>query len=145
MTNDHRRPDVEFAQGILLDDPSFLGEIVERVLQELLEAEMTEHIGAAPYERAENRKGHRNGYKPRTLQSRAGTLNLLVPQDREGTFSTRLFCRYQRNEKALVLALMEMYVERVSTRKVKDITEELCGTSFSKSLAWIIHGGEFRR
>jgi putative transposase len=63
-----------------------------------------------------------------------GTLNLLVPQDREGTFSTRLFARYQRNEKALVLALMEMYVEGVSTRKVKDITEELCGTSFSKSL-----------
>ncbi len=63
-----------------------------------------------------------------------GTLNLLVPQDREGTFSTRLFARYQRNEKALVLALMEMYVEGVSSRKVKDITEELCGTSFSRSL-----------
>jgi putative transposase len=63
-----------------------------------------------------------------------GTLNLLVPQDREGTFSTRLFSRYQRNEKALVLALMEMYVEGVSTRNVKEVTEELCGTSFSKSL-----------
>ena len=63
-----------------------------------------------------------------------GTLNLLVPQDREGTFSTRLFSRYQRNEKALVLALMEMYVKGVSTRKVKEVTEELCGTSFSKSL-----------
>jgi transposase-like protein len=63
-----------------------------------------------------------------------GTLNLLVPQDREGTFSTRLFCRYQRNEKALCLALMEMYVEGVSTRKVKEVTEALCGTSFSKSL-----------
>ena len=58
---------------------------------------------------------------------------MLAPQDREGTFSSRLFSRYQRNEKALVLALMEMYVEGVSTRKVKDITEELCGTSFSKS------------
>ena len=63
-----------------------------------------------------------------------GTLNLAVPQDREGAFSTRLFARYQRNEKALVLALMQMYVEGVSTRKVKEITEELCGTSFSKSL-----------
>jgi putative transposase len=63
-----------------------------------------------------------------------GTLSLLVPQGREGTFSTRLFSRYQRNEKALVLALMEMYVEGVSTRKVRDITEERCGTSFSKSL-----------
>jgi putative transposase len=69
-----------------------------------------------------------------------GTLNLLVPQDREGTFSTRLFARYQRNEKALCLALMEMYVEGVSTRKVKDITEALCGTSFSKSLVSSLAG-----
>ena len=94
---------------------------------------MTKHIGAAPYERSATRTGQRNSYKPRTLRTRVGTLNLLVPQDREGTFSTRLFARYQRNEKALVLALMEMYVEGVSTRKVKEITEELCGTSFSKS------------
>ena len=66
MTTDHRRLDAEVAQGILLDDPGFLKEIVERVLQELLEAEMTEHMGAAPYERSEARTGHRNGYKPRT-------------------------------------------------------------------------------
>ena len=98
-------------QGVLLNDPTFLKEIVERVLQELLEAEMTEHVGAAPYERP-GRTGHRNGHKPRA-RTRVGTLNLLVPQDREGTFSTRLFSRYQRNEKALVLALMEMYVEGV--------------------------------
>jgi putative transposase len=134
MAQDHRRPVEEVVQGVLLDDPGFLKEIVERVLQQLLEAEMTEHIGAAPYERVEGRTGHRNGHRPRALRTRVGTLNLLVPQEREGTFSSRLFSRYQRNEKALVLALMEMYVEGVSTRKVKDITEELCGTSFSKSL-----------
>jgi putative transposase len=134
MADDHRRISEEVAQGILLDDPTFLKEIVERVLQELLEAKMSEHIGAAPYERTGTRTGRRNGYKPRALRTRVGTINLLVPQEREGTFSTRLFARYQRNEKALVLALMEMYVEGVSTRKVKDITEELCGTSFSKSL-----------
>ena len=134
MTKDHRRVEAQIAQEVLLDDPSFLREIVERVVQQILEAEMSEHIGAAPYERTDERTGQRNGYKPRTLRSRVGTLNLLVPQDREGTFSTRLFSRYQRNEKALVLALMQMYVEGVSTRKVKDITEELCGTSFSKSL-----------
>jgi len=64
-----------------------------------------------------------------------GTLELFVPQEREGTFCTQLFARYQRNEKALVLALMEMYVEGVSTRKVREVvTEEPCGTSFSKSL-----------
>ena len=135
MAKDHRRISEEAAQAtFLLDEPTFLKEIVERVLQEVLEAEMTEYIGAAPYERTENRKGQRNGYKPRTLRTRVGTLNLAVPQDRGGAFSTRLFARYQRNEKALVLALMQMYVEGVSTRKVKEITEELCGTSFSKSL-----------
>jgi putative transposase len=140
MTIDHRKVSAQIAQGILLDDPGFLREIVERVLQEMLEAEMTHHIGAAPYERSAARTGHRNGYKPRTLRTRVGTLNLLVPQDREGTFSTRLFSRYQRSEKALVLALMEMYVEGVSTRKVKEITEELCGTSFSKSLVFSLAG-----
>ena len=109
MTHDHRKVSTQLAQGILLDDPIFLKEILGRVLQEeLLEAEMTEHIGAAPYERTGTRTGQRNGYKPRTLRTRVGTLNLLLPQDREGTFSTRLFSRYQRNEKALVLALMEM-------------------------------------
>jgi transposase-like protein len=140
MTTDHRRVDEHMAQEILLDDPAFLREIVERVVQQVLEAEMTEHIGAAPYERSATRSGHRNGYKPRTLRTRVGTLNLMVPQDREGTFSTGLFSRYQRNEKALCLALMEMYVEGVSTRKVKDITEALCGTSFSKSLVSSLAG-----
>jgi transposase-like protein len=108
MAKDHRRVDVQMAQEVLLDDPAFLREICERVVQQVLEAEMTEHIGAAPYERGEGRTGHRNGHKPRALRTRVGTLNLLVPQDREGTFSTRRFSRYQRNEKALCLALMQM-------------------------------------
>jgi putative transposase len=140
MAKDHRRPDAQMVQEVLLDDAGFLEEVVQRVLQEVLEAEMTEHVGAAPHERTDARKGHRNGHKPRTFRTRVGTLNLLVPQDREGTFSTRLFSRYQRNEKALVLALMEMYVEGVSTRKVKDVTEELCGISFSKSLVSSLAG-----
>ncbi len=128
----------EVAQGVMLDDPEFLREIVERAVQQVLEAEMTAHIGAERYERGEERRGHRNGHKPRELRTRVGTLSLLVPQDREGTFSTQLFARYQRNEKALVLALMEMYVEGVSTRKVAKITEVLCGTSFSKSLVSVL-------
>ena len=140
MAKDHRRLDVEFVQEVLLDDPGFLRELVERAVQQILETEMTEHVGAAPYERVEGRTGQRNGYKPRSLRTRVGTLNLLVPQDREGTFSTRLFSRYQRNEKALCLALMEMYVEGVSTRKVAEVTEALCGTSFSKSLVSSLAG-----
>jgi putative transposase len=122
------------AQAALTDDPDFLREIVERALQEILEMELTAHLGADRYERSTGRKGQRNGDKPRALHTRVGTLTLRVPQDRESTFSTQLFARYQRNEKALVLALMEMYLEGVSTRKVADLTEVLCGTRFSKSL-----------
>jgi len=120
-------------QGALLDDPEFLKSLVERVVQRILETEMAEHLGAGSYERTDKRRGYRNGYKPRTLKTRVGILELLVPQDREGTFRTELFDMYQRNEKALVLSMMEMYVQGVSTRKVRKITEELCGTSFSKS------------
>jgi len=117
----------------LTDDPDFLRLIVERVVQAVLEAEMSAHLHAESYERSAARTGYRNGYKPRQLNTRVGPLTLQVPQDRDGTFSTQLFARYQRSEKALVLALMEMYVEGVSTRKVRKITEVLCGRSFSKS------------
>jgi transposase-like protein len=121
------------AQALLLDDPGFLRGIVERALQAILEEEMTAHLGAGRYERGEGRTGHRNGYKVRTVTTRVGALTLRVPQDRDGTFSTELFARYQRSEQALVATLMEMYVQGVSTRNVAAITEELCGTSISKS------------
>ena len=121
------------AQALLLDDPGFLRGIVERALQAILEAEMTAHLGAARYERGDGRTGYRNGYKARTLTTRVGALTLRVPQDRDGTFSTELFARYQRSEQALVATLMEMYLQGVSTRNVAAITEELCGTAFSKS------------
>jgi putative transposase len=120
-------------QAALLDDPEMLREILFSALQEILEAEMTEHVGARPHERTASRTGSRNGYKPHILKTRVGMMTLTVPQDREGTFSTKLFGRYQRVEKALVLALMEMYIVGVSTRKVSKVTEELCGTTFSKS------------
>jgi transposase-like protein len=120
-------------QAALLDEPDFLRDLVQQALQTLLEAEMEVHLGAGHYERTDARRGYRNGYKPRTLQTRVGTLDLLVPQDRDGSFSTELFGRYQRSEQALVLTLMEMYLQGVSTRKVTTITEQLCGTRFSKS------------
>jgi putative transposase len=124
---------VAWVQAALLDDPDFLRGLVERTLQTLLEEELTTHLGAERYERTDGRRGYRNGHKPRTLTTRVGTLELLVPQDRDGTFSTELFSRYQRTEQALVLSLMEMYIQGVSTRKVAAITEQLCGTRFSKS------------
>jgi putative transposase len=123
----------QVVQTALLDDPGFLRGLVRGALQAILEAEMTAHLGAEPYERGPGRTGHRNGSKPRTLHTRVGTLELRVPQDRAGTFATELFARYQRSEQALVVSLMEMYLQGVSTRKVSAITEELCGTSFSKS------------
>ena len=102
-------------------------------MQSALEAEMTEALGAAKGERTAQRRGYRSGYYERNLITRVGTLELRVPQDREGRFSTALFERYQRSEKALVAALAEMYVQGVSTRKVKAVTEELCGHEFSAS------------
>jgi transposase-like protein len=121
------------AREALVNDPNFLRQLVEAALNRFLDAEITEHLQASPYERSEGRTGYRNGYRPRQLKTRVGTLTLAVPMDREGTFKTELFERYQRSEKALVGTLMEMYLEGVSTRKVREVTEALCGTSFSKS------------
>jgi len=110
-----------------------LAALLRPVLNEILESEMTDHLGAERHERTEERTGRRNGHYERELTTRVGSIELRVPRARDGTFSTALFDRYQRSEKALVLALMEMVVNGVSTRKVKNITEELCGKEFAKS------------
>jgi putative transposase len=107
--------------------------LLEAVLNQVLQAQATEQLNAEPYERTENRQGYRNGTYPHQLTTRVGTITLRVPRLRNGKFSTELFARYQRSEQALVLALMEMVVNGVSTRKVAQITEELCGVDFSKS------------
>ena len=120
-------------KAILTEDEEFLRALVRTALQEVLEAEMTEAVGAEKGERTAGRQGYRSGYYGRTLITRVGKLELRVPQDRAGRFSTELFERYQRSERALVAALAEMYLQGVSTRKVKAITEELCGHSFSAS------------
>jgi transposase-like protein len=120
-------------KALVASDPDFVRVLMRAALQEVLEAEMTETVGAAKGERTAERLGYRAGYYDRTLVTRVGKLELRVPQDREGRFSTELFERYQRSERALVAALAEMYVQGVSTRKVKAITEELCGHRFSAS------------
>jgi putative transposase len=111
----------------------FLRELVQRTVQQVLEAEMTSFLGAESYQRNDVRRGWRNGFKPRTLKTRVGELELMVPKDRDGQFQTELFERYQRSEKAFVAALLQMYIEGVSTRKVTAITEALCGLEVSKS------------
>jgi putative transposase len=120
-------------QEIFGGDKDSFKELLREVLQEVLEQEMTDVIGAEKGERSPGRLGYRSGYYGRALVTRVGKLELRIPQDRQGHFSTQIFERYQRSEKALVSALAEMYIQGVSTRKVKAITEELCGHAFSAS------------
>jgi len=114
------------------DPDAWMRDLLEWLLQEVLDLEFSQFLGAEPYERSQDRKGYRNGYYQRELFTRAGRLTLRVPRDRKGRFSTDIFERYQRSEKALVLALQESYLQGVSTRKVKKITEKLCGVQFTK-------------
>ena len=131
------KKDVSAALGslkeLLSGDEDFVRDAVRGYLQDVLEEEMTAAVGAGKGERSVGRLGYRSGYYERALVTRVGRIELRVPQDRDGRFSTSLFERYQRSEKALVSALTEMYVQGVSTRKVKKITEELCGHCFSAS------------
>ena len=118
---------------LMSEQEDFLRPLIREILQEVLETEMDETVGAEKGERTPNRRGYRSGYYGRTLVTRVGKLELRVPQDRQGHFRTEVFERYQRSEKALVGAMTEMYVQGVSTRKVKAITEELCGHEVSAS------------
>jgi putative transposase len=118
---------------LMAGQEDFLRPLIQKIIQEVLEAEMDEALGAEKGERTPNRLGYRSGHYGRTLITRVGKLELRVPQDRQGRFRTEVFERYQRSEKALVGALTEMYVAGVSTRKVKVITEELCGHEFSSA------------
>jgi len=133
MTKTEGRTASTAVKEILLSNPDGLRDVIGAVMQEVLEVEMDEALGAHKGERTPERLGYRSGYYGRTLVTRVGKLELRVPQDRAGRFSTELFERYQRSERALVATLAEMYVQGVSTRKVKAITEELCGHAFSAS------------
>lgn len=131
--NSKERIGKEDLRQLLAEDQDLLKVIVEQTVQQVLEAEMEEALQAGKSERTETRLGYRAGYYHRTLVTRVGKIELRVPQDRQGRFRTEVFERYQRSEKALVAAMLEMYVQGVSTRKVKTITEELCGHEFSSS------------
>jgi transposase-like protein len=110
-----------------------LADLWQDILNQTLQAEMSEHLQADRYEQTEEREGYRHGSYERKLTTRVGRLTLEVPRCQDGSFSTELFERYQRSEKALVLALQQMVVQGVSTRRVKKITTELCGYDFTKS------------
>jgi len=89
-----------------------------------MQLEAMQQVGAEPYERSESRKAQRNGYKERSLKTRAGELRLKKPQFREIAFETKVFDRYSRVEKALINAVIESYLQGVSTRKVQDIISQ---------------------
>ena len=128
----------EWLKGLFSEGSEGFKNLVEAVVQSILEVEMTEHVGAERYERSGERKGFRNGYKARKLNSRVGSLELRVPQSRDGSFSSQLFERYQRSEKALFSSLIEMYIQGVSTRKVRKIVERLCGSTVSRSTVSVL-------
>lgn len=110
-----------------------LRQMLTTLIQQTLEQEFSAFVGARPHERTPERSGWRNGHRRRRLTTRVGTLELRVPRDRAGQFQPSLFARYQRSEQAFVAALVEMYIQGVSTRKVTHIVEELCGVHVSAS------------
>lgn len=107
--------------------------LVEKILNQVLQAESMEQLGADPYERADSRTDYRNGSRERTLTTRIGSIILEVPRHRNHPFHTQLFESYQRHEVALLTTMAEMVVMGVSTRKVGRVMEEICGKEFNRS------------
>jgi len=110
-----------------------LPELIRIVVNAAMQAERQQYLKAAPYQRTPERETYANGYKPKTVQTRVGNITFSVPQVREGDFYPEALEKGLRSERALTLALAEMYVQGVSTRKVKAITEQLCGVSVSST------------
>jgi transposase-like protein len=109
-----------------------LKRFLETLVNQGMQAEVAEHLGADRHERSDVRRGHRNGTKPRSLNTRAGTLDLRVPQTRGcEPYHPSMFARWQRSERALLVACAEMYFQGVSTRKVQDVLDEMCGMEIS--------------
>jgi transposase-like protein len=123
----------EFLEQLADGGLEALPEAIRLLLNAAMLLERQKFIGAGPYERSTERQAHANGFKDKTLQTRLGTLTLAVPQVREGGFYPQSLEKGVRSERALKLALAEMYVQGVSTRKVAAITEQLCGFEVSST------------
>ena len=120
---------------MLLAEQGFAGmaQALQLLLNEAMKLERSEFLGARPFERTPARRGQSNGFKPKTVQTRIGPLELRVPQTRQGEFYPSVLERGQRSERALKLAVAEMYVQGVTTRKVTAVMEELCGFEVTSS------------
>ena len=110
-----------------------MAQTMELLINECMKIERQQAMGVGPYQRGEARHGQANGFKPKRLKTRVGELQLAVPQVRGAKFYPSALERGSRSEKALRLALAEMYVQGVSTSKVTKITEQLCGCEISSS------------
>jgi len=110
-----------------------LPELMRVIINETMRIERRNYLGAAPYQRTAERRGHANGFKPKTVDTRLGDITFAIPQVREGGFYPQALEKGLRSERALTLALAEMYVQGVSTRKVSAIVEQLCGSAISSS------------
>jgi transposase-like protein len=108
-----------------------LASALEVLLNEVMVLERADYLGAQPYQRSAQRRGHANGFKAKQFKTRVGELNLSIPQTRDGEFYPSALEKGLRCERALKLALAEMYVQGVSTRKLAHVTEELCGLHLS--------------
>lgn len=123
----------ELLEQIASQGLDFIPELVRILVNAAMRAERENYLGAEPYQRTNERQGHANGYKPKTVQTRMGEITFAVPQVRDGGFYPQALEKGQRSERALTLTLAEMYVQGVSTRKVKAIVEQLCGSGVSSS------------
>lgn len=123
----------EFLEQIAEQGLAVLPELIATVVNTAMQLERQRHLGAAPYERSDERRGQANGYKAKTVATRVGKITFDVPQVRDGNFYPQALEKGLRSERALKLALAEMYVQGVSTRRVATITEELCGFAVSST------------
>ena len=125
-----RTQDPVGGQRLFVDEGALAG-MIQTCVREVIEEELAQHLGAAPYERTPERRGRRNGTKPRTMKTAVGELRFDVPQVREGGWRPSVFERYQRSDRALVAAMQEMVVQGVSTRRVGTVLEEMAGFEIS--------------
>ena len=135
MTQLHFTINQEEIQNLINEsvDNKLAKSILTKVFNELMEKERDEYLDNKAYQRDSNRTSYRNGYYDRDYTTQIGTLTLRVPRTRDGKFWAEVFQRYQRNEKALLATMLEMYVQGVSTRKVSKVIENMCGKTYSKS------------
>lgn len=123
----------ELLEQLASEGFDFLPELIRILVNAAMQIERQKYLGAGPYERSEERQGYANGYKPKTVKTRLGEVTFDIPQVREGGFYPGALEKGLRSERALNLTLAEMYVQGVSTRKVKAVIEQLCGASVSST------------